>query len=254
MALILLLDELLLHSSSFHQCLRRVLAFQPLQVELPEENAQAPEQKEETDPGRTDLEPDWDAMARDVLAWQKQAEAGEATSAAPDALKTPSPRPYLPLPGSTPAKAKVPEPMRKRILAADLKLIKELRKVGMSEDEIKKYQVEKENKRQIQEMEKVEKEKAKVEKQRLRDEKAREKVRKQLEKEEKTTKNGENKGEKTKKKESNGPMSVALKAFVDAQRQAGIGYIQAMRLWKQSDERAEILALLPESERKRRRY
>ena len=169
--------------------------------------------------------------------------AGEATSARADALKTPSDRPYLPVPSSTPAK--VPEPMRKKILAADLKMAKELRKAGMGEEEIREYQQQKENKRHAQAMETPEKERAKVEKQRLREEKARDKERKQVDKEEKKAKEP---------KKSSGPMEAAMKVFADAQRAQGTKYIQAMRLWKQSDERAEILNNMTESERKRRRY
>ena len=59
---------------------------------------------------------------------------------------------------------------------------------------------------------------------------------------------------KKKRAASNGPMMVAKHQFVCQQRENGVPYHEAVQKWKVSEERASIVAALPEAERKRRRY
>ena len=60
-------------------------------------------------------------------------------------------------------------------------------------------------------------------------------------------------GEKT-KNAANGPMTEAMKEFVQARRGEGVSYRDAMKQWRTSTERASIVNSLSPSEQKRRRY
>lgn len=76
---------------------------------------------------------------------------------------------------------------------------------------------------------------------------------KQPSKEKKTKKDQSGKPKK-KKAPANGPMTAALKEFVARMKDEGFPYMEAMRLWKNSDERLDIVENLSEAECKRRRY
>lgn len=60
-------------------------------------------------------------------------------------------------------------------------------------------------------------------------------------------------GKKT-KNAANGPMTEAMKEFVQARRGEGVSYRDAMKQWRTSTERASIVDSLSPSEQKRRRY
>ena len=56
------------------------------------------------------------------------------------------------------------------------------------------------------------------------------------------------------RKPNDGPLGKAMKAFVDDMKSAGCSHQGALALWKDSDERMEIVNQLSDSERKRRRF
>lgn len=67
---------------------------------------------------------------------------------------------------------------------------------------------------------------------------------------------GKEKVERAKRKPANGPMTKALKEFIDGKRNEdkGLSYFDALKTWKTSDERAAIVDTLSDGERKRRRF
>lgn len=56
------------------------------------------------------------------------------------------------------------------------------------------------------------------------------------------------------KKARQGPMTAALKLYVEARKQEGLGYMEAMALWRGSSERAAIVDKMTPAERKKRKY
>lgn len=174
---------------------------------------------------------------------------------------TPPKRPYQ-VPESTPAKIALP--CSKRMLQADTRMTKELEKIGLSPDEIEMIRAKRDEAKAEAARKKAEKEEAKKER-------AAQKERKEQEKKEKELKREQDKMEKQRKKEKLaqeraekkeggknerrvGPMTTAMDEFVKKVREGGTGYIQAMREWRQSSERAAILENMSDAEKKRRRY
>lgn len=64
------------------------------------------------------------------------------------------------------------------------------------------------------------------------------------------------KGEKPTRKAADGPMTTAMKAFMESTKKnnTGIKHSDAVKLWMQSKERSSIVEALPPNERKRRRF
>ena len=56
------------------------------------------------------------------------------------------------------------------------------------------------------------------------------------------------------RKAGNGPMQVHYASFISNKKAEGMSHLEAMRAWATSEERHAVLSLLPETERRRRRY
>ena len=59
---------------------------------------------------------------------------------------------------------------------------------------------------------------------------------------------------KAKRNASAGPLAIAMKEFIAAKRAEGLSYAEALKLWRTSTMRADIVGSLSASEQKRRRY
>lgn len=174
-------------------------------------------------------------LAREIHQWETDAFHGEATSA-----HAPQPADVTPCRltdrfvdlGTPPP---IPNPLKKSQLAAAKRLEKELKmaktnkpkgvkdtgktngkKVGCDKQKPGKGTKEKKGKKQKREI-------------------------------------GEEKDTKT-KKATNGPLTEAMKDFVQARRGEGVSYREAMKQWRTSTERASIVNSFCPSEQKRRRY
>ena len=147
-------------------------------------------------------------------AWRREAEEGQPTGS------------------SSP----VVEPYKKALLTAQKRLEKErsLKALKASPKEAAKKKDEKIDKKQAA-MKPKEKSKA---------------AKKKDEKIDKAKGKGKNQG----KRGSVGPLTIAMKEFIAAQRANGVSYADAMKLWRTSATRAEIVGTLSASEQKRRRY
>eukprot|EP00438_Fugacium_kawagutii_P030842 Skav210403 [mRNA] locus=scaffold1416:237299:237802:- [translate_table: standard] len=84
-------------------------------------------------------------------------------------------------------------------------------------------------------------------------------------KKDKNTKNTDGKKTKTTKKKAmtdgnqkrapnNGPLTEAMRSYIQDMRDDGVDYQLALKMWKSSAKRAEIVNKLSPSEQKRRRY
>ena len=79
-------------------------------------------------------------------------------------------------------------------------------------------------------------------------------------KENKKDKKGANKGQKNQDKEkkprkpNDGPLTGAMKEYIQRRRADGLSYRDALKEWGESCERAEIVNKMSYSEQKRRRY
>lgn len=188
---------------------------------------------------------------------------------------------------------KVAAPMSKKIMAADVKMTKELAKIGLSATEIQKIKdqrqedmKEKEAQKEKKEMEKKERalkkelrqqEKVAKEKKLEEDRRITQELRKKLMEEHpqsyaphpaQVAMDAEQMGEepaqaadkdpgaakKAKRKPPQGPMTEALKKFIDGKRVEGMTYWQAMSAWSTSSEREAIVSKMATPERKRRKY
>lgn len=176
-----------------------------------------------------------DSLVNNFLDWYKSGEAGTASSAT---FETPPMRPnYLAADDET-TPAPVAQPCKKRLLAADLRMTKQLEQMGMSKEEIRRLREENEAKRIEKDAEKARK--------------AIEKAQKKQQKQQEATDPAE--PAKKKRAAPAGPMVEACNAFVKARKSEGVGYFDALKMWKESAERNEILSTLSAQEIKRRRY
>lgn len=183
-----------------------------------------------------------DNLVDNFLAWYKT--GGEEGRPSSSAFTTPpQDRPaFLDLDSVTPDP--VAQPCKKRLLAADIRMTKQLEQYGMSKDEIRKVKEENEARKLAKEALKVQKANEKAERDRL----------KQAKKEQDQAEPGKEDASKKKRAAPAGPLVEACKSFVEARKAEGVKYFQALKLWKESEERRQIVAGLSESEIKRRRY
>ena len=176
---------------------------------------------------------DWAGeVVEEFLEWYRKGRAGAPSSAS---LKTPSPRaPYLPT-NECETPAPVAEPFKKRLLNADLKMTKQLERLGLGKEAIKEIKMKRDE-------EKTRKDAAKLAKDQERAEKL--KAREQTD------------GTAAKKPRAAraGPMTGHLERFIAAKKAEGYAYHAALKLWTVSEERKKILEGLSESECKRRKY
>ena len=184
-----------------------------------------------------------------------------------------------------------PLPMSKRILTADQKLSKSLQSAGLDADHIARIKAELEAKTAAKEAAKEQKEREKVEKALKKKKKDAEAQRAAMREDLRITMElrqrlaaqcpdighpggpevvrlfGADQGDGAgvpasepsepvakPKRKRHGPMTDAMELFIAARKADGLNYMQAMGLWRDSDERAAIVNRMTPAERKKRRY
>ena len=171
-------------------------------------------------------------------AWWKAADAGRPASA-----RMSSPQSELVTPPTKMSKlvqdmspARIPNPMAKRQLQAAKRLEKEAK--AQKHAPKGAANPEPEDEKADPESEKTKKTKS-------------DKTRDKKKLEDKKTK----KGKKPRRSHAEGPMQVAMKAYIASKREKlGISYMDALKRWRRSSKRASIALSMPEAERRRRRY
>eukprot|EP00435_Cladocopium_sp_Y103_P017245 s4632_g4.t1 len=165
-------------------------------------------------------------LARELMDWERDAYDGAPTSAYAPA--------FAPQPDTTPCRLvdkfpdmemtppPIPNPMKKSQLAAAKRLEKEMKMADAAN-----------KKREGKKPEKKEKTKKK-------DKKAASKKKQET--------------EKKPRKPNEGPLAGAMKEYITRRRAEGLSYMEAMKEWGKSKERAEIVDSMSYSEQKRRRY
>ena len=210
------------------------IPLKPLEDKSPLENKVPVEDKRplNEEPPRDD----WAAsVVESFLKWYQEGQSGSPTGSS---LKTPSPRTqYFPVDGATPPV--VAEPLHKRLLTADMKLTRQLERLGLDKEAIQGIKEQRDEQKQRKEEAKLQKAKDKAEKERNRKEKNA------------TEESGVKDGEKRKRE---GPMTQALNAFLATKKAEGYTYHVILKLWKVSPERKAVMDNLSASEIKRRRY
>ena len=162
-------------------------------------------------------------LAREIMDWEKDAYHGAPTSAHAPAFATPC-RLVDRFPALDTTPPPIPNPLKKSQLAAAKRLEKDMKMADAA------------NKK--------------------RDEKKAKKQKKQDKKDKKAANNGKkNQGkEKKNRKPNEGPLTGAMKEYIQRRRAGGLSYREAMKEWGESSERAEIVNKMSYSEQKRRRY
>ena len=185
-----------------------------------------------------DLERIWEAMWI-AAEWKDHAERGVPTSSAqPSPTETPSKVPFVPVEEQTPEK--VLKPFRKAQLMATKRLQHQIRN-KTDDDPGAASQAQAQPSKKPTSSRKPTQKPAKAQKSKK--------------EEKKNAKSKTNTKTKTKSKaKGQGPLQEALALFVKARRAEGLTHREIMAMWKESEERAEIVAQLDPSEVKRRRY